>query len=203
MPHQPVYPDKVVERCGLYGNKWDLTPGAPLLINKEQFMTKHPGPLMDRHDMPQQHLYAVPNLPEEWQRKEIKAESTMSHGIPDRVPRGAYFLLQTEWAWSPMHNRITNYHISMDASRRRWVLWESFFNEDNWPYRSWSSASGVLTLQRKGVKRKNASLLLLHSKWQRSLAEEGLDHFHWINHDGLISIAEALEIGKRVWPEKV
>ena len=32
MPHQPVYPDKVVERCGRLGNKWDLTLDAPLPI---------------------------------------------------------------------------------------------------------------------------------------------------------------------------
>ena len=32
MPRQPADPGKVVERCGLDGNKWDLTPGAPLLI---------------------------------------------------------------------------------------------------------------------------------------------------------------------------
>jgi hypothetical protein len=166
-------------------------------------MTKQPNPLVDSQDLPQQKLYAVPDLPKEWEQKLIKADNTTNSGIPKSVPRGAYFLLQTEWAWSPMHNRITNYHISMDTSRRRWVLWESFFNDDDWPYGTWSSASRVLTLQRKGIDRKKASLLLLHSNWQRSLKDEDLDRFHWINQDGLVSVAEAIEIGKRVWSEEV
>ena len=35
MPHQPVYSDKLVEKCGRLGNKSDLTLDAPLLIYKE------------------------------------------------------------------------------------------------------------------------------------------------------------------------
>ena len=38
-PRQPAYPGKVVERCGLSGNKRDLTFDAPLIIKKEYFMS--------------------------------------------------------------------------------------------------------------------------------------------------------------------
>jgi len=89
MPHQPADPGKVLERCGLYGNKCDLTSDGPLFIDKEQFMTKQPGPFMDHNDLPQQRLYAVLNLPEEWHREEIQAESIWSSGVPERIPRGA------------------------------------------------------------------------------------------------------------------
>ena len=38
-PRQPAYPGKVVERCGLSGNKRDLTFDAPLIIKKEYSMS--------------------------------------------------------------------------------------------------------------------------------------------------------------------
>ena len=37
-PRQPAYPGKVAERCGLSGNKRDLTFDAPLIIYEECFM---------------------------------------------------------------------------------------------------------------------------------------------------------------------
>ena len=40
MPRQPAHPGKVAERCGLNGNKWDLNSDAPLLTDKEYFMSK-------------------------------------------------------------------------------------------------------------------------------------------------------------------
>ena len=39
MPHQPADPGKVVERCGLDGNKWDLTFDASSFITKELLMS--------------------------------------------------------------------------------------------------------------------------------------------------------------------
>ena len=74
-------------------------------------MTKQPGPLMDFNDQPQQRLYAVPDIPCELFDEKIEFREVGDLSVPKKIPSRAKFVIQVEWAWTPMHNRLTNYHI--------------------------------------------------------------------------------------------
>lgn len=165
-------------------------------------MTKQPGPLTDVTRLPQQRLYAVPELPYHLFVTKVEIAQAGDPGIPNKIPRGARFILQVEWAWSPMNNYLANYHISLDTSRRRWVLWESFLSDEQLPFR-WYSVPEVSLIDKKGVTREDAAVVLLKSWWERNRDRELLDHYHFINQTGLIGIGAVAEIGKFVWSDQV
>lgn len=161
-------------------------------------MTKQPGPLMDVTNLPQQRLYSVPEIPRHLFGTKVEIAEAGDPGVPKKIPRGAWFILQVEWAWSPMSNRIANYHISLDTAKKRWVLWESFLSDEQVPWR-WYSVSEVKLIDKKDVTREDAAVVLLKSCWERSKDCERLDHYHWINKTGLIGVGAVAEIGKLVW----
>ena len=104
-------------------------------------MTKQPGPLMDFNDQPQQRLYAVPDIPYELFDEKIEFREVGNSGVPKKIPSRAKFVIQVEWAWTPMHNRLTNYHISLDSERRRWV--PGFWCEGGGIARTWLCTTEV------------------------------------------------------------
>ena len=161
-------------------------------------MTKQPGPLMDFNDQPQQLLYAVPEIRYELFKKKIEFRELGDLNVPKKIPRKAKFVIQVEWAWTPMHNRLTNYHISLDSERKRWVLWESILNDHSIPWR-WYTVEHVHTVRRAGLSREAAAMILLKAAWEHDRDGEMIDHFHWINSTGLISVEDVQAIAREVW----
>ena len=163
-------------------------------------MFKQPPPLMDLNECPQQFLYVVPDIPQKPDDLEILLGCPGVDGIPQKMPRGASFLLQTEWAWSPMNSAILNYHLSLNSNQTRWVLWESYFDDDTNRWR-WSVSETVHSMPRGNVKREHAAALLIRVLWECKRDEYGYDHFHWISQEGLLDVAHAREIAREVWHE--
>ena len=162
-------------------------------------MAHQPGPIMSYTGMPQQKLHLVPNLPMHLMDEEVTEGVEGIDGVPKKLPSGAYFLVQVEWAWSPAHNRITNYHVSLSSDRSRWVFWESNF-EDEWHWK-FVTSENVLTLPKKGFTRREAALVLLKKFWEKEALQYGLDHFHWIAETGFLDVGETSEIARLVWGE--
>lgn len=82
-------------------------------------------------DLPHQRLYlvkGVPITPPGWAPLETAALDTYKNA---RMPRSARYVGQVEWAWSPMHMRISAYYVSMDRAHRHWLLWTKAY-DDNW-----------------------------------------------------------------------
>jgi hypothetical protein len=48
--------------------------------------------------------------------------------MPRLPSRRAKYLCQVEWAWSPMHSRISSYYIH--RGHTYWILWERLLDQD-------------------------------------------------------------------------
>ena len=54
---------------------------------------------------------------------------------------------------------------------------------------------------KKGVDKKTAAIYLLIDSWIFERDNMELDHFHWLDNIGLLSVAEFMAIGRVVWPD--
>lgn len=113
--------------------------------------------------------------------------------LPKGGPRNAAYLGQVEWAWSPAHCRLDAYYVH--RGRTHWVLWTRYW-DDNWGRWEWLAAAAVA---RRGITERQAAVHLLIDAWRAERSDGSLDHFHWINEDGLLSVADLMAIGRAVW----
>ena len=124
--------------------------------------------------------------------------NSCSHFIDDdnkkRAPRNAVFLGSVEWAWSPFHSRIDNYYLS--SRKPYWLLWNHWLddNDGGYPW-YWTIYNQGL---KKNVDMKTAAIHLIMDTWQY----DQVDHFHWVNNEGLLSADEFYAMGKIVWSGK-
>ena len=150
-------------------------------------------------DLPPQRLYVVPSWPSTppgWQADLVNQSS----GLPPRMPHSARFLTQVEWAWSPMHNRIDAYYLSLSTHRDRHVLWVCYFDDERWRF---VDHHIVASAPRSGLQGADAAILLLRAFWANEAAGDmELDRPHWINEPGLLSVGQLKEIYRRVWCDR-
>lgn len=148
--------------------------------------------------LPQQRLNVVPTLPD---RPAAFDSIAGWQAVPDDIlpksknPRNAAYLGQVEWAWSPAHERLDAYYIH--RSRRFWILWILHF-DDNWEKWEWLPVGSVPLRQ---ATEKEAAVHLLIDFWKFAKDNGSLDHFHWINEGGFLSVEEWREVGRTVWPD--
>jgi hypothetical protein len=159
-------------------------------------MTNDPHIPMSPDELPQQRVHEVLELPE----RPEPFDCRVGYGCrrpPDAnwedAPASALYLGQTEWAWSPMHCRLDAYYLQSD--RTHWVLWVRYWsdNEGGW---GWYSAAYV---KKTGISQEQAKVHLLIEFWKSEAKESGLDHYHWINEDEELSVAQFAAIGRHIW----
>lgn len=90
---------------------------------------------MSPEALPQQRLHLVVDLPPrpvgfDVIHVEVDGNPPGCHSwrleeaaLPPRFPSRATYLLQAEWASSPMHNWINAYYISSNKQHTHWFLW--------------------------------------------------------------------------------
>ena len=167
---------------------------------------------MSPGQLPQQRLYEVVDLP--IRPTDFEAHCPLYEGsipapqptwmIPQldpfarRFPGRALYLAQTEWAWSPMSNRVHAYYIASNRARSHWFLWVRDLDDSGlqWKWISYIYAY----CSRKGIPREVAAPWLLEYAWRCEAAEAMLDAPHWINQCDGISIAQIHAICRQVWP---
>jgi len=154
---------------------------------------KHPSIPMSPQDLPQQRLVAVVDLPPCPDDIEICLYAEFQRKMPQRPSRGVKYLCQVEWAWSPMHSRISSYY--MHKGRNYWILWERHF-DDNWDRWYFNPAASV---SHKGCTETQAAVHLLRASWAWEREESSLEECHWVNDTDLLSIAELAAISRAVW----
>ena len=142
--------------------------------------------------LPQQRVVAVINLPPRPDDIDVCLYRTYKHKLPKLPSRQAKHLCQVEWAWSPMHSRISNYFIHKGHSY--WILWESIFDDDRGWY--WHITASV---PHKGCTEYQAAVHLLSASWHCELGDMDLDQFHWVNHHAFLSVADLAAIARTVW----
>lgn len=158
---------------------------------------KKPSIPMSPTQLPQQRVVAVADLelrPEPfdavvgWNEKPDGVELC-------RGPSNADYLGTVEWAWSPMNSRIDSYYLS--RGRTHWMLWIRWF-DDNGGGWSWLAIGHV---PRKQASLMQAAVHLLVDFWRMEKDATELDHFHWIDDEGLLDTSEWRTIALLVWPE--
>ncbi len=151
---------------------------------------------MSPGSLPKQRLTLVTELPSRPDPFDsmVGWNAVPESSTPKRGPRKANHLGQVEWAWSPMHNRLDAYYVH--RGRTFWVLW-IYAYDDNWSVWNWV-AVGCVPLFQASEKEAAAHLMLDMFTWQKD--HEGLDHFHWLNEEGLLNVEEWQAIGRAVWP---
>ena len=161
-------------------------------------MSHQKPPAMNPEDLPQQRLYEVKTLPDFGALPLPRLEAFGSEGIPTRKPSSATFLCQAEWSWSPIHHRLENYHVSLNTKRDKWLLWVSYYNDWERPWR-WDTYQEVYSVDRSVVKKSAASLQLLWKYWSDARDNEYIDEFHWIGAEGLLAVKDLQAIAGSVW----
>ena len=156
-------------------------------------------PAMNPEELPQQRLYQVKTLPDFDGLPSPKLEAVGSEGIPKRKPSSAIFLCQAEWSWSPVHHRLENYYVSLNTKRDKWLLWVSYYNDWERPWR-WETYQEVYSIDRsRVVDRRAASFELLWKYWIDARDNEYIDEFHWIGAEGLFDAGDLNTLGHLVW----
>jgi hypothetical protein len=151
-------------------------------------MGKEPKIPMSAEELPQQRINEVVDLPPRPEGLEIEVgygvdyEAAFSVRLAPRLP---VMLVQVEWAESPVNYGLNAFYI--EGRRRHWLLWNRWFDENDWTPRWRWSLSGYCA--RKNVERKTAGIHLLLAFWA---AEKGTadGEFDWINEEGLLSVED-------------
>jgi hypothetical protein len=158
-------------------------------------MTKQPTIPMSPEALPQQRIHEVVGLPE----RPEPFDCLVGYGevpkkiIPKSGPSSPLYLGQVEWAWSPMHIRLDAYYLH--RGRTHWLLWSRYW-DDNWGKWGWAA---VACVAKKDVSERQAAVHLLVEFWKEEAEESSVDHYHWINEDGYLSVAELAAIAREVW----
>ena len=153
---------------------------------------KVPSIPMSPNELPQQRIVEVVDLPPCPERIEVYMGMVCQRKMPRLPSRQSKHLCQVEWAWSPMHSRISNYFIH--KGRSYWILWESIFDDDRGWY--WHITASV---PHKGCTEYQAAVHLLSASWHCELGDMDLDQFHWVNHHAFLSVADLAAIARTVW----
>lgn len=147
---------------------------------------------------PQQRLNEVVGLPPKPVGLDvsIERESPLAEHHPKGSPRKLSLVCSVEWAWSPAHNRIDNYYLN--PKPKHWLLWNNWLNDkEGWP---WTWHWDVLAYApRIEVDEFTLATHMLLETWKFLAAEEELDHYHWINNTGCLSVEDIEAVARKVW----
>ena len=162
----------------------------------------HPNIPMRPEEFPQQKMYVVkglPPIPEGCDVELLDYESEHGlAGIPKKPTKKSIYLAQVEWAWSPMHNRLDAYYIH--KGRTHWLLWSSTLDDQDVPWK-WNDHP-VACIPVKGVAEQQAAVYLLLEYWKSVSAAFAVDHYHWINETGALSVGQLQAIADVAWTDQ-
>ncbi|MDF1621645.1 hypothetical protein [Pseudothioclava nitratireducens] len=149
---------------------------------------------MSPSELPRQRLVEVIDLPPRPEGFTPVVDYCLTdEGVgPKRRPREMLFLGGAEWAWSPMHNRIEAYYLH--RGRNYWITYHRDLEAEDREF-EWSIGAYV---EKRGVNARQAAVHLMIARW-RFEADNGLDEFHWLIHDGFLTVPDWRAISRAVW----
>jgi hypothetical protein len=160
---------------------------------EERKMTRQPKVPLSPSELPQQRILEVRSLPPRPHPftfcvcSELPAEVHPKQG----VPRNPIYLVQVEWAESPMHGGVNAFYLH--ARKKWWILWRRWFDDGGgWERSRWHWEPAAFC-QRRGVSETQAAAHLLT---EYLLAEE--ETVDWINEEGLLKAADMAAILREV-----
>ena len=169
---------------------------------------------MSLEQLPRQRLYQLIELPEPPWNFGLLFGEALQELQPSEPGEGASLIVQAEWSWSPMHNRVSNWEIGLDETKQYWVLWSSYLtdeseladwcdpddDEEDLQWVSIWSSEVVAACAKRDLDRHDASILLLMQAWvdERDGYVE-LDRPHFYGATGELNIDELRSIERAVW----
>ncbi len=152
---------------------------------------------MSSEDLPQQRVNEVVGLPSRPDGLDISVELINSLGkqYPKGSPRKLEFVCSVEWAWSPINNRIDNYYLN--PKPKHWMLWSNWVNDRVVPW-TWHWDVLAYAPRIEADEFTLATHMLLET-WKYLAAYEGVDHYHWVNNTGCLSVEDVQAVAREVW----
>ena len=85
--------------------------------------TTHNKVVMSPEDLPRQRLFKLVDLSDPPEGFEVLSGKALRGLGPEDPGDNASLIVQAEWAWSPMHNRLSNWEVGLDGRGQYWLLW--------------------------------------------------------------------------------
>jgi len=161
-------------------------------------MIRHTIPV-DLSTLPQQRLYEIKPLPTETAHLSVELlDYEQKHGllgIPNTPNNKSIALCQVEWSWSPMHSRVDQYVIH--KGDECWLLWCGTPDDNaGTDINHWFPTARLPIAEADEIQ---AAISMLKAFWHREVDWLNLDKYHWINADGILSVADLESIAASVW----
>ena len=151
-------------------------------------------------DLPQQRVYEVKPLPAEIMQLSVELlDYEQEHGlvgIPNAPTKQSLALAQVEWSWSPMHSRVDQYVLHKGADY--WLLWCGTPDDNAGTDINHWFPTAILPISEAGEML--VGVTLLKAFWDREVRWLNLEKYHWINAEGVLSVADLESIAVSIWP---
>ena len=115
--------------------------------------------------------------------------------FPQGTPRKLTFVCSVEWAWSPMNNRIANYYIN--PKPWGWAFWDNWLDDHDVQWSWWWNF--VAYSGRTEADERTVAAHMLLEAWRDDAEHQLMDHYHWNNNAGCLSVEDVQAIAREVW----
>lgn len=123
--------------------------------------------------------------------------------LPEKKPKTARLIARISWIWSLMHERHDSYYISKNKDRTLWILWLSYYDDEEGKKISEPIAAGPvniknnfqieLPLNDEAIKPKEvekyAARKLILAAWNKLVNEyeEDIDENFQVTEEGILN----------------
>jgi hypothetical protein len=115
--------------------------------------------------------------------------------MPAVRPRSARHVGSVEWAWGPAHSRLDTLYLSLDRSRKFFLLWFE------WADDGYSESRVVAYMPREGATANTAALAMTSATYRGEEQEYRSENGPWeVYSPGLLSHEELMFIAFSIWP---
>jgi len=171
---------------------------------------------MSPDELPRQRVFEIVSLPADNEKFQLLGEARLKDICPAQPGYQAALIAQTEWAWSPMHNRVSNWEIGPDETGLHWVLWSSYHTDECEPA-DWCDPDGdedeiqwvaiwesnvVAACAIGELSQWEASIFLLKHVWEDERDSIELDPPHFYGATGVLNIDVLRSIELSVWGDR-
>ena len=178
--------------------------------------TTHNRVAMSPDELPRQRLFEIVGLPAEPEGFRLLNEESLQDIRPLEPGPQSALVVQAEWAWSPMHNRVSNWEIGPDETGLHWVLWSSYRSDECEPA-DWCDpdededeiewvaiwySQVVAACTKSELSQSEASIYLLQHAWEEERDSMELDPPHFYGAAGVLRISVLRSIELSIWGEK-
>jgi hypothetical protein len=145
------------------------------------------------------HDFRVSRLPgrvRECRYISVDADEPTAVQLPKARPRSARFVGGLDWSWSPMHSRCDSLFLSLDRTRKHWLLWFEWSDE------GYSESRVVAYMPAPGLDTAAAARILVpyyYAEEEKEFQENGRPGD--VDATGVLSGPDWMRIVDALWPE--